>query len=62
MATAGYPRGCPKCGKVIFKGDEIHRQTVGGKKTWVHEHCYMPPALEKEIDRLDAEFRDITRR
>ena len=58
MAIAGYPRRCPKCGETIFKGDKIERQTVVGKKDWVHEHCYMPPGLQKEVDRLDNEFRD----
>jgi len=60
MPFAKYPRSCPKCGETIFRGDPISRQNVGGRHTWVHEHCYMPPRLEKEVDRMDDEFRQIT--
>ena len=56
---ARYSRKCPNCGEYIFPGDKIKRQ---GKKTWVHENCYMPPGLKKEVDRMDDEFRNITRR
>ena len=57
--VARYSRKCPKCGNYIFTGNKIARQKVGKRIVWVHESCYIPARLEKEVKKLDTEFKRV---
>jgi predicted nucleic-acid-binding Zn-ribbon protein len=57
MPTAKYFRKCPKCKEMIFVGNEIAKTKIEGKIVWVHESCFMPVQLGKEMKSLDADFR-----
>jgi len=35
---------------------------MSGRFVWVHEDCYMPARLEREVKRLDQEFKAIASR
>jgi hypothetical protein len=46
---------------MIFVGDEIEKTKTEGRIVWVHEACFMPTQLAKEMNRLDRDFRSTIR-